>query len=146
MTLERIRTLSGYFLMAFAIGMIVIGIKDRKTLWKGFQTKVVTKEVVTVKEVPSSIPIPEQEAPKAGQQYTGPLKIQNKYEITSSRLPSGDYQVLDQSNKIWMMKLCEAKNNGVLPDFTIGETVDILYTQGDKCYDFISAKLIKEDK
>ena len=102
--------------------------------------KQVVKRYATVVPDPPTIP----DVPKPRETDTGPLEIQNMYIMTGINTPSGDYQVIDGNKTIWMMNLCPAENNRVLPDFKIGSIVNIRYTKGDNCYKFVSAKLTKE--
>jgi len=139
---DFIRQWLGIVIIVVGICMCIIGFRWRHELWAGVQTKEVVKEVTVVKE---ALRVGVRVGPGPGQFYTGALKIENRYETTNNHLPSGDYQVLDENNTIWMLKLCQAHNNGVLPDFPVSRVVDILYTKGDNCYDFVSAQMIKQE-
>lgn len=135
----KVRIMLGFFIVIIGGMMVFIGIRHRHQLWSGVQTKEVPASLV------SNIPvITKQQKLEAGQFDTGNLEIQNKYETKDNHLPSGDYQVRDVNNKIWMLKLCPAENDGVLPDFVIGSVVNIVYVKGNDCYRFLNATLIKE--
>ncbi len=137
---DRARIILALFIMGVSITMMVVGVRHWRTLWDGVKTKEVIKEVTIVKEAPRVGP-----GAGPGQFYAGPLTIEHGYVTKDNNVPSGDYQVLDQNGTIWMLKLCQAKDNGVLPSFPIGRVVDILYTKGENCYDFVSAQMIKQE-
>ena len=145
---QWVRIVLSMVLMFSSVTMIAYGIQHRHTLWTG----VVTNTVTVTKEVPvpgnSVPPNTTQMQLGPGQFDTGNLEIQDAYENTgkdgkSTGLPSGDYQVLDVNNKIWMLKLCQPQNNGVLPKFDEGSVVNIIYSKEPDCYRFLSAQLIR---
>jgi len=134
-------------LLATSVHMIAIGIRERHKLWTGVVTKTitVTKEVPVPNEVPRATT---QMQLGPGEFDTGNLEIQEAYENTgkdgkSTGVPSGDYQVLDSNNKIWMLKFCQAQNDGVLPKFKEHSVVNVIYSKESNCYRFLSAQLIK---
>ncbi len=139
MSIEHVRTSFGICFVTIGLVMVVVGTVKHKTLWEGYQTKqvIVNKEVET-KPIAEKLP--------DGQHYTGELRIEQTYEYPDSHLQSGDLQVRDSNNQIWMMKLCRPTVGDVLPDFRKGITVNILYTDGDKCKNFIKAQVTKEDR
>ena len=140
MTLSQVRTNLGYFLIAIGLVMMLVGIITRKSLWAGYRTKQV--QVIVTKDAKAK----PADKSSDGQHYTGDLRIEAVYELTGSHLPSGEIQVRDSNNQIWMLRLCSIADNGVLPVFKIGTTVNILYTDGNDCRNFINAQVIKEDK
>ena len=141
------RAITGWATLVLGLIMLGIGLRYHSTLWVGYHTETVVKEVVRI--VPQS---PTQDAPTVvpseqlnkGQLSTGPLKIQETYELTKGNLPSGDLQVLDANNKIWMLSLCSPENNGINPKFKEGSWVNIVYTKEETCYRFLNATLLKE--
>lgn len=135
-------------LMFISVMMIAIGIHHRHELWKG----VITQTVTVTKEVPISNEVPRattQMQLGAGQFDTGNLEIQEVYETTingkASGVPTGDVQVMDSNNKIWMLTLCQPKS-GIPAKFKEGSIVNIVYSKEPDCYRFISAQLIKAAK
>lgn len=135
------RRIIGCILLGLAFGMIVDGAFNAKKLWHGVVIKETVKEI-RVQDPQQDTPI----TPGPGQFATGPLQVQHRYELADNHLPSGDLQVLGPNKIVWMLTLCPAENNGVLPQFNEGSTYNILYTKGDRCYRFLSAQLIKEGK
>ena len=140
------RAIVGWATVVLGLIMFSIGVRYHSKLWSGVVTETVVREVI--REVPQPTngapTIVPQEKLDKGQFATGALEIQQYYELTKSHLPSGDYQVRDANNKIWMMKLCEAANDGVLPHFKEGDWLNIVYTKEETCYRFLSATALKE--
>lgn len=140
---EWIRVGISMCFMFVAVMMMSEGIIHRHQLWTGIETKVVD-HYLPAPVSDSGVPINTSQMKLGpGEFDTGNLLIQEYYETKDNHLPSGDYQVLDANNKVWMMRLCPAENNGVLPHLYTNSVVNVVYSKGDNCYRFLSAQLIK---
>jgi hypothetical protein len=149
------RAVVGWTTVVLGLIMFSTGVRYHYTLWTGIKTKTVVKEVV--KEVVKTIPQPTTDTPTnipqerldKGQLSTGALKIQNVYENTGKNgnttgVASGDYQVIDVNNKIWMLRLCSPETK-VPVKFKVSSWVNIVYTKEENCYRFVSATLLQEE-
>lgn len=143
------RTLVGWTTVILGVVMFGIGIRYHSTLWAGYRTETVVKEIIkTIPESPKDAPvtIPAEQLDK-GQLTTGALKIQETYENTingkGNGISTGDYQVMDVNKKVWMLKLCQPKS-GIPVSFKRNSWVNIVYTKEEDCYRFVSATLLKE--
>lgn len=139
------RSFVGYLMIAVGITILAAAIWDRKLLWHGIRTVEITKTIEVPAKEQNGIPLQTKvEQLGDGQFETGNLEIRETYVLKDSNLPSGEIQVRDANNSIWMLHICPAEENGVLPSFKEHSVVNIIYSKGHDCTRFLSAHLIKD--
>lgn len=139
-----LRTNLGAMVITIGLLMMGFGIRHHKELWVGYRIKEV-KEVVEKKV--------EVHPKDDGTVTTGPVRIEYRY-FTSNKdceakdktgeacTATGEYQVRDADNKVWMIKFCDPT-----PDLKQAGTYDIKYAEKSAytdCVPFINAKPIQE--